>query len=98
MSQGARATIWRYLPYLVAAAALIWVFRQTDMHQLKGALSRAPLTWFVLVSAALLLLNCAADVFAMSQVFGWFGFPVPYWELYIVRASTYLLAVVNYHV
>jgi hypothetical protein len=34
----------------------------------------------------------------MSSVFGRFGCHVPYKDLYLVRASTYLLAVVNYHV
>jgi hypothetical protein len=39
-----------------------------------------------------------ADTFAMRTVFSWFGCRVPYWDLFIVRASTYLLAIVNYHV
>ena len=34
----------------------------------------------------------------MRSVFGWFDCHVPYWDLFFVRASTYLLAVVNYHV
>jgi hypothetical protein len=46
----------------------------------------------------MLVLNCGADTFAMSSVFGRFGCRVPYKDLYLVRASTYLLAVVNYHV
>lgn len=46
----------------------------------------------------MLLLNCAADTFAMQSVFRWFGVAVPFFDLYVVRGSTYLLAVINYHV
>lgn len=85
-------------PYLIAAIALGWVLRSTDRHKLMDALHHAPMTWFIVMSAAMLVLNCAADTFAMSSVFGRFGCHVPYKDLYLVRASTYLLAVVNYHV
>jgi hypothetical protein len=34
----------------------------------------------------------------MHRVFSWFGCQVAYRDLFIIRASTYLLAVVNYHV
>lgn len=85
-------------PYLIAAIALGWVMRSTDRHKLLDALHHAPMAWFIAMSAVMLVLNCAADTFAMSSVFGRFGCHVPYKDLYLVRASTYLLAVVNYHV
>ncbi len=85
-------------PYLIAAIALGWVLRSTDRHKLMDALHHAPMGWFIAMSALMLVLNCAADTFAMSSVFGRFGCHVPYKDLYLVRASTYLLAVVNYHV
>lgn len=90
--------IKRLLPYLIAAGALVWVLSKTDLKELQRALEHAPIVWFVAVSAVMLLLNCAADTFAMSSVFRWFGSPVPYRDLFLVRASTYLLAIVNYHV
>ena len=85
-------------PYFIAAVALGWVLRSTDRHKLMDALHHAPVVAFVAMSAVMLVLNCAADTFAMSAVFGRFGCHVPYRDLYLVRASTYLLAVVNYHV
>jgi len=92
------ALVKRLLPYAIAIAALGWVLGRTNLTQLRQALSHAPIVWFVALSAFMLLLNCAADTFAMSSVFGWFGCHVPYRDLFIVRASTYLLAIVNYHV
>jgi len=88
----------RLAPYLVAAGALYWVFRTTDLAELKKVITHAPLALFISVSAAMLVLNCAADVFAMGRVFSWFGVKIPFRELYVVRASTYLIAIVNYHV
>jgi len=85
-------------PYLIAALAIYWVLSRIDREKLLEDLHHAPLGWFLLVSAVMLVLNCAADTFAMSAVFGRFGCHVPYRDLYLVRASTYLLAVVNYHI
>jgi hypothetical protein len=95
---GAGAIAKKLAPYLIAAIALGWVLRSTDSHQLMDALHHAPILAFVVMSAVMLVFNCAADTFAMSAVFGRFGCHVPYKDLYLVRASTYLLAVVNYHV
>jgi hypothetical protein len=96
MSVGAIAK--KLAPYFIAAIALGWVLRSTDRHKLIDALHHAPMGWFIAMSSVMLVLNCAADTFAMSSVFGRFGCHVPYKDLYLVRASTYLLAVVNYHV
>jgi hypothetical protein len=96
MSVGAIAK--KLAPYFIAALALGWVLRSTDRHKLIDALHHAPIAWFIAMSSVMLVLNCAADTFAMSSVFGRFGCHVPYKDLYLVRASTYLLAVVNYHV
>jgi len=95
---GARVWVSRLAPYLIAALALAYVFRTTDLVALKAALAHAPILLFVVISAVILVANCAADTFAMHRVFGWFGCHVPYRDLFIIRASTYLLAVVNYHV
>ena len=85
-------------PYVIAAIALYWVYERTDPKKLGKAVENAPLVAFVAVSALMLVVNCAADTFAMSAVFARFGCHVRYKDLYLVRASTYLLAIVNYHV
>ncbi|HEY2747371.1 MAG TPA: hypothetical protein VGL86_22265 [Polyangia bacterium] len=95
---GAGAIAKKLAPYFIAAIALGWVLRSTDRHKLAEALHHAPILAFVSFSTLIILLNCAADTFAMSAVFRRFGCRVPYKDLYLVRASTYLLAVVNYHV
>ncbi len=95
---GVRVWLSRLAPYLIATLALAWVFHTTDLVALRDALAKAPIGKFVLFSAFILVCNCAADTFAMQRVFHWFGADVPYRDLVVIRASTYLLAVVNYHV
>jgi hypothetical protein len=88
----------RLLPYLVALFALVWVLRQVDRHELISAVRHAPLGLFLAVSTVMLVVNLLCDTFAMHRVFSWFGCQVPYKDLVVVRAASYLLAVVNYHV
>jgi hypothetical protein len=93
-----KTTLKRLAPYLVAALALGWVLLHTDLKQLLAAVRHAPLALFIAISTVLLVLNWMADTFAMTSVFGWFGCRVRYSELLIVRGSTYLLAILNYHI
>jgi hypothetical protein len=88
----------RSLPYAVALFALVWVFRQVDPQALLSSIRHAPFGLFLIVSATMLVLNLLGDTFAMHRVFTWFGCRVPYRDLVAVRAASYLLAVINYHV
>ncbi len=85
------------LPYAFAAVALGWVLHRTNLHALWAALQRVSLLYFVGASVVMLTINWLADTFAMTSVFGWFKSRIPYRELFIVRGSTYLLAILNYH-
>jgi len=87
-----------YGPWIVAALAVAWLLHAVKLHELLGVMHGVPIAKLLVVSVALLLANCAADTFAMYFTFGWFGCRVPYRELFIVRAATYLLAVVQYYV
>jgi hypothetical protein len=84
-------------PYIVAFGALGWVFWHTDWDKAWAAVQRAPVVEFVVVSTLALTLNWMLDTFAMTSVFGWFGSKVKYRDLLIVRGSTYLYALLNYH-
>ncbi len=98
MSASPTARLKQLVPYAIAIAALAWILHKTDLNAFAAALKQAPIALFVLFSLFMLLLNCAADTYAMATVFSWFGCRVPYRELFVVRASTYLVAIINYHV
>jgi hypothetical protein len=88
----------RVAHYALALAIVSFVLWHTDLAALGNALRSTHLALFASVSAALLILNCAADVFAMQRTFGRFGHYVEYRELFIVKAASYLVAIINYHV
>jgi hypothetical protein len=92
------ATLKRLAPYLIAVAALVWVFWHTDWEKAIAAMKRAPVVKFLVISTVMLTVNWMLDTFAMTSVFGWFGCKVKYRDLLIVRGSTYLYALINYHV
>lgn len=94
----AKTILRNALPWLVAVVAVGWMTRVVHWHDLRDSFQHAAFCPFLVASALLLVANCAADCFAMYYTFGWFGCRVPYRELFIVRAATYLLAVVQYYV
>jgi hypothetical protein len=91
------ATLKTLAPYLIAAVALVWVSWRTNWHEAYADIRQAPVAQFLIVSAVMLTVNWMLDTFAMTSVFGWFGCKVRYRELLIVRGSTYLWALFNYH-
>ena len=86
------------VPWAVAVVALAWVLHKVKWADLFEAFRQVPLAPFLFWSLVLLVINCAADCVAMYYTFGWFHCRIPYRELFIVRAATYLLAVVQYYV
>ncbi len=97
-SRPRRALARHLLPWVVAVGLLAWVLRKQSWSALVAAFHQAPLGPFLAASVVLLIANCAADTLAMYFTFGWFGCRLRYRELFVVRAATYLLAVVQYYV
>jgi hypothetical protein len=95
---GAPEFVRRFGPWLVAFLALLWVSRSVRWDEVWGAFQGVSLPGFLLASVVLIIVNCAVDTLAMYYTFGWFGCRLPYRELYVIRAATYLLAVVQYYV
>ena len=93
-------------PWVVLVLALLFVMKKVvglppdplRVDKLRHAMEMLPVAQFLTMTAVLLVLNCAADSLAMYFTFGWFGCRLPYRELFIIRAATYLLAVVQYFV
>ena len=85
------------LPWVIAAGLVGFMFYRIDPAEVAAALRRAHLVQLVLT---VLFLNVGAlmtDSFATARVFSWFLAPVRFVELVPVRAATYLMAILNYH-
>ena len=97
--RGRAATFARnWGPWLVVIASLAWVGHVVKWHELYVIARQAPIERIVFWSSLFLIANCAADTFATLYTFRWFGCRVPFRELYVMRAATYLLAIVQYYV
>lgn len=92
-----RSLLRRALPLLIAAAALFLALRGINLSELATMTKDAPLLPLLAFSGLMVLINCAADTLAMYYVFKWFGLSLRFTELYVIRAATYTLAVINYH-
>ncbi len=85
-------------PWLVAAFVLFWLFRIVPFSKLLEALRNAPLGAFVVLTIAYVALVLCADTFATWATFRRAipDVPLTYRDTLVMRAATYLLAVVHY--
>ena len=101
-----RVVVRNVWPWAVALAALVWVLSKVHFTEtapgrhdgLVDVFRHAPLAPLLAVSVLLLVANMCADCLAMYFTFRWLGSRVPYRELIVIRAATYLLAVIQYYV
>lgn len=84
-------------PWLVAAALVGYLLWRTSARELAAALSAAHLGYLMLTVLYLVGASLLADSWAMSRVLSRHLTPVGWGELLPVRAATYLLAILNYH-
>jgi hypothetical protein len=90
-----RRTLTRFLPWLITAGILAYLFARLDRQEVMDAVARAA-PWTIPVLASTVLLVYLADCFAIWKTFGWFVAPLGFRETLILRGATYLLALVNY--
>ncbi|MET0153214.1 MAG: lysylphosphatidylglycerol synthase domain-containing protein [Candidatus Binatia bacterium] len=84
--------VWPLATTLVIFAA---IFSRIPFTRLSEALSRADLVPFLALMAAFSLAFFAIDTLVLALAIRWFHGPLPYRDLLPVRASTYLVSLVN---
>ena len=84
--------VWPLATTLVIFAA---IFSRIPFTRLSEALSRADLLPFLALMAGFSLAFFAIDTLVLALAIRWFHGPLPYRDLLPVRASTYLVSLVN---
>ncbi len=87
-----------FVPWLVAAGTLTWLFTHLPFGELRLALSQAPLAAFVGLTLGLVLCTLLSDTFATWATFRW-ALPeagLTFRETLEIRGASYLLALVHY--
>jgi hypothetical protein len=85
------------LPWLLAVCLVGYLLYTIPKEELWAALQRAHLVYLIAVVIYAILGSLVADSWATARVFSWFLTPVGFGELLPVRAATYLMAILNYH-
>lgn len=92
----AGAPIWqRVIPYAVTALIFALIFYRIPLREVIGALSRVPALKFVGIFLPFSLFYFAIDSFCLTWVVNRFNARLAWREVMPMRASMYLLAIVN---
>ena len=92
----ARAPLWRRaIPYLVTLLIFGLIFWRIPIREVAEALKNVPAARFIGLFLPFSLFYFAIDAFCLTWVVRRFNAPVRYAELMPIRASMYLLAMVN---
>lgn len=85
----------RLWPLAATAAIFAVIFLRIPFGRFADALSRAHIAPFVALIAGFSLAYFAIDTYVLAKMIRWFHGPLAYRDLLPVRASTYLVSIVN---
>ena len=93
----AQGTGWarRLWPLATTVVIFVAIFSRIPFSRLGEALSRADLLPFLALMAGFSLAFFTIDTLVLALAIRWFHGPLPYRDLLPVRASTYLVSLVN---
>ncbi len=91
------ATFRRALPWLVAAAILLFLFRDVELSEALRAADHADLSLFVPLSLGCVTTWWVIESTAFAQLFSRFNTPLSWAEARSIRAVTYLLTPINWN-
>src|SRR5687768_59411 len=90
-----RRKLTKIAPWVITAAILFYLFKKVPFGEVLEAGSRAAL-WTIPALVLVVLSIYLADCLAVWKTFGWFVARLSFRETLVLRAATYLLAMVNY--
>lgn len=90
-----RDRLARLWPLALTAAIFAVIFLRIPFHRLLDALSQARLAPFLALMTSFSVAYFAIDTLVLLKMIRWFHGPLRYRDLLPVRASTYLVSIVN---
>lgn len=85
----------RLLPWVITIAIFALIFRRVPFASVWHALAGARLAPYLAVMAPYSVFYLAIDTFALTRVINWFNCRVAYRDVLPIRATTYLLTLLN---
>lgn len=94
LAAGAR----RSAPWLVAIGLLALLVRRVGGEEILRGFAQADVGYLLLATLVCTALNFALDAYSLSRAVTWFNAPLTFRRLAPVKASAYLVGIVNYNV
>ncbi len=88
----------RWVPWMVAAALMTILVKRIGAEAIVDAFSRADMVYLVIATLVCTIANFSLDVLSLSRCISWFNAPVSFAKLAPVKASAYLVGILNYNV
>jgi hypothetical protein len=85
----------RAAPWAVTLAIFAFLFWRIPVERVGETLARARWGWYLLLLVPYSLFYFLVDTFVVQQAVGWFNVPVRYRDILPVRATSYILSLVN---
>lgn len=85
----------RVLPWLVTILIFALIFSRVPLASVWRALEGARLAPYLAIMIPYSVFYLAIDTFCLTRVINWFNGPISYRDVLPIRATTYLLTVVN---
>ena len=89
--------IVRVLPWICTILIFTLIFSRVPFSSVWQALAGARLAPYLAIMAPYSVLYLAVDTFCLTRVINWFNCPIAYGDVLPIRATTYLLTLVNSH-
>ena len=90
-----RHGVKRIVPWLVTALIFALIFRRVPVAQVLDALRGARLAPYLAIMVPYSVVYLLIDTFCLTRVLNWFNAPIAYRDVLPIRATTYLLTLVN---
>jgi hypothetical protein len=83
------------IPWIVTAAIFALIFRRVPVAEVVAALRGVDLLPYLAIMLPYSIAYLLIDTFCLTRVINWFNAPIPYRDVLPIRATTYLLTLLN---
>jgi uncharacterized membrane protein YbhN (UPF0104 family) len=92
------SVVRRVAPWLVAIGLLGLLVRRIGGEEILRAFAAADVGYLLLATLVCTAINFSLDAYSLSRAISWFNAPMPFTRLVPVKASAYLVGILNYNV
>jgi hypothetical protein len=85
----------KLLPWLVTVAIFVVIFEKVPMAKVWAALTGANLAPYLAIMLPYSVFYLLVDTFCLTRVVNWFNAPVAFLDVLPIRATSYLLTLIN---